>query len=193
MSATPGPLSTPSSSQRVSWNGVIGAEHRVHVAGEQQLHRRRRAAPSDAGGGRARSATVRPAASTASTGAGSSSAKHRRASAAKASASRSAMRSSPARLREPLLTAAQAKHLVEHRLRAARARRPARSVDDSSPMARLLAAPHGERHPARCDGDDLGLQPSASARRSKPPLDRFADQRLLAAADVEPQRAVVAR
>ncbi len=57
------------------------------------------------------------------------------------------MRSSPPRLREPLLTAAQASTWSSIGSAAARST-VLRSLDDNSPMRRLLAAPLDERHTA---------------------------------------------
>ena len=137
-----------------------------------------------------RARSLRPPASTASTGAGSTSASSP-GSAAKASASSAGHRRQPVEIARPAVDRRPGQHLVEHRLGARRARSPSRSVDDSSPMRRLLAerarrTPHppGERSASM---RRPRLRDRALRRAGRAAAHRVARQRLLAGPDVERQ------
>ena len=115
MSATPGPFEHAVLEPARLLERVIGGEHRVHMAGEQQLHRRRRAhrqmqvpAMLDVRPCARPDRPLRPAPRFSSASAPGS--------AAKASASRSAMRLEPGEVARAAVDRGPGEHLVEHRL-----------------------------------------------------------------------------
>ena len=143
MSATPGPFRTPSSSQRVCWNSWVSPNTvsmwpvNINCTGASGRTVRCRLRPCS-------TATGLPAESTASTGAASTSFASP-GSAEKASARIAAIRSRPARLREPLLTALHCSTWSS--IGSAPARSTAAcSIVERSPMGGSLAVPLLERH-----------------------------------------------